>query len=55
MRFKNIVLLQTRSKTVMNGLKGREPAGREPIFEFWGQSIFNFMTKSEFIHFLCEE
>ena len=26
MRFKNIVLLQTRSKTVMNGLKDREPA-----------------------------
>ena len=42
MRFKNIVLLQTRSKTVMNGLKDREPAVGTNFFNF-GDKAFSIL------------
>ena len=53
MRFKNIVLLQTRSKTVMNGFK-RQGTCRRTNFWILGPKHY-LMTKFEFIHFLCEE
>ena len=55
MRFKNIVLLQTRSKTVMNGFKRQGTRRKTTNFFILGTKHFQFYDKIWVYSFLCKE